>query len=201
MREPNPELAERIKGECLSLLMEKEPGDIGMRDIAGVCGVTATTIYYYYKDKECLFEQIKLDCLREMEVSVLKRLSPELGALESIREGLRAFRDWAFKNPRMTLLVLGRFKPNLTAQGGEMRQYYRLNDLIAGLLKQARDEGRIECPDPTLWSGLIVAGFCGAVESLIQKRTDPEYWNQEILFTDGMIDMLCPVSTGKGAEK
>ncbi|MDR1747705.1 MAG: TetR/AcrR family transcriptional regulator, partial [Spirochaetaceae bacterium] len=56
MRTANPELEQKIKDVCLDLLIRREPEEINMREIASVCGVTATTLYYYYKDKESLFE-------------------------------------------------------------------------------------------------------------------------------------------------
>ncbi|WP_415749215.1 TetR/AcrR family transcriptional regulator, partial [Treponema peruense] len=40
--------------------MEKEPEEIGMREIAKKCGVSATAIYHYYRDKDCLFQSISL---------------------------------------------------------------------------------------------------------------------------------------------
>jgi AcrR family transcriptional regulator len=45
MRTANPELVLRIREKALELLMEKEPEELSMREIAKVCGVTATTLY------------------------------------------------------------------------------------------------------------------------------------------------------------
>lgn len=172
--------------------MEQDPGAIGMRDIARACGVTATTIYYYYRDKETLFEEIKLECLDEMESAIIGNLDKTKGALTLIKEGLRAFRDWAFANPRKALLVLGRFKPNLAASPEEMKRYYRSNDFVTEMLERAQREGELPAGDAKLRGALIVAGICGAVESVIVKRTYPDYWNEGIAFTDRMIEILCP---------
>ena len=49
MRNPNVEIVSQIKAKTLELLMEKEPSEIGMRDIAAKCGVTAANIYHYFK--------------------------------------------------------------------------------------------------------------------------------------------------------
>jgi AcrR family transcriptional regulator len=73
MRVANPKLVLRIKENTLGLLMEKEPEEISMREIAKVCGVTATTLYYYYKDKDTLFEEVKLECLEKMDSFIAKK--------------------------------------------------------------------------------------------------------------------------------
>ncbi len=71
MRKPNPEQEVLIRQKTLELLLIKEPEAISMREIASSCGVTATTIYYYYKDKDTLFETIKIECLSAMEKYII----------------------------------------------------------------------------------------------------------------------------------
>ena len=66
MRNPNPNLIGQIKDAALKLLMEKDPSQIGMRDIASECGITATNIYHYFKDKDRLFQTVSLDCLNQL---------------------------------------------------------------------------------------------------------------------------------------
>ena len=66
MRNPNTEIKAMIKEKTLELLMQKNPEQIGMREIAATCRITATNIYHYYKDKNCLFQKISLDCLYEL---------------------------------------------------------------------------------------------------------------------------------------
>ena len=63
MRLPNKELENQILLAAIDLLMEKEPAEIGMRDVAKKCGVSATSIYNYYKDKNELFMRISLSCI------------------------------------------------------------------------------------------------------------------------------------------
>ena len=52
MRKPNTAIVEQIKDAARELLKGKEPSQIGMRDIAEKCGITAANIYHYYKDNE-----------------------------------------------------------------------------------------------------------------------------------------------------
>ena len=58
MRKANPEVLNKIKNAAKELLSEKTASEIGMRDIAAKCGITAANIYHYYKNKDDLFKDI-----------------------------------------------------------------------------------------------------------------------------------------------
>lgn len=192
MRAPNPDLERSIREAGLTLLMEKEPEQITMRDIARECGVSATAIYYYYADKDALLERIKLDCLASMADYIADRVQTgtrEEG-VDGLREGLTAFRDWSFENPRIAILVMGRFKANADASPEELARYYQASGYAQKLVEKAVASGRAESIDPRLDSSLAIAAVWGAVESILMKRTWPEYWEKGIEFTDSMIDMI-----------
>ncbi len=194
MRTPNPEMERTIRGKTLELLMVKEPEEIGMRDIAAAAGVTATTIYYYYADKERLLEAVKKDCMDAMDVSIAARISTLSGSLDSLgllRGALAAFRDWSFANPRIALLVMNRFKPNVEAGPEEMAQYYRSTYLGRDLIAKAVAEGDAVSKDPLLDASLAIAATWGAIESILRFRTIPEYWERGVEFTDAMITICC----------
>lgn len=58
MRKPNAELASKIKSTVAQLIKEKDASEIGMREIAEKCGITAANIYHYYKNKDELLKEI-----------------------------------------------------------------------------------------------------------------------------------------------
>jgi len=197
MRVPNPDLERSIREKALGLLMIKEPEEIGMRDIAIACGVTATTIYYYYSDKESLFEVVKIDCLSALDSFLETRVASVNTITGKIRESMAAFRDWALANPRVALLVMGKFKPNLEVSPDNLSRYYRSSDFAKALLDQAVAEGLIKCKDTLLYSSLCIAGLWGSIESVLLNRTNPEYWNKGEYFTDRMIDIFMQVDFGQ----
>jgi AcrR family transcriptional regulator len=197
VRGPNPELERRIRQAGLALLLEKEPEEIGMREIAGACGVSATTIYYYHADKDSLFDAIKLDCIAEMDEYIRSRADTEGTALARIRIGYRAFRDWCFAHPRIALLIMGRLKPNRSPRAEIQEPYYRSNEYARRQLEKAVAEGSFSCADTRLANALHVAAVWGAIESVLLNRTDPEYWDKGVYFTDNMIDLLIPAEAGK----
>ena len=202
MGKPVTDLAPRIREKTLELLLEKEPEEISTRDIARACGVTATSLYYYYRDKEALFSELKLDCIEKMDEFIsghvakkaLKegRAGRETDPLLEMRTGLEAFRDWAFANPRIALLVMGRLKADTQAEPEKLKQYYRGTDFAKATLEKAAQAGFLYSEDTLLDANLAIAALWGAIELVLLKRTVPRYWSARggIEFTNKMIELI-----------
>ena len=106
MRKANTEIMPLIKQRTLEMLMKKNPDQIGMRDIAENCGITATSIYHYYRDKDKLFQEISLDCLYELNKRIKDAANTGNSAKKQIKNAIKSFRDWCFENPRLSLLIM-----------------------------------------------------------------------------------------------
>jgi len=202
MGKPETDLAPRIRDKTLELLLEKEPEEISTRDIARACGVTATSLYYYYKDREAIFTEIKLLCIGKMDKYISeqtakkvlkhKRQTKSQGSLEEIKAGLQAFRDWAFENPRIALLVMGRFKADTGEDKEKMEKYYQSTVMAKTILDRAAAAGLLDSKDTLLDASLCIAALWGAIESVLLNRTVPQYWTKHggVNFTNKMIDLI-----------
>jgi AcrR family transcriptional regulator len=184
-------LAEKIRQKALKLLLDREPEEISMREIARECGVSATSLYYYYKDKETLFEEVKVDCLKDMDRFIMEKTPRGKDPEAAIRAGLGAFRDWAFACPRTAILVMGRLKANKTANMKELEQYYHSNMFGKEMFDMAVRMGISKSKDTLLDASLAIAALWGAIESILLNRTIPKYWDKGIFFTNKMIDLCC----------
>jgi AcrR family transcriptional regulator len=202
MSKPKTDLAPRIREKTLELLLIKEPEEISTRDIAKACGVTATSLYYYYKDKETLFTEVKLICIEEMDTFITGQITKKtsknskqgkmIDPVEKVRIGLTAFRDWAFANPRIALLVMGRLKADTQTDTEKMKKYYQSTVLAKTMLDQAVKSGFSDSKDTLLDASLCIAALWGAIESVLLNRTVPQYWSRSggVNFTNKMIDLL-----------
>jgi len=202
MGKPKTDLAPRIREKTLKLLMEKDPGEISTRDIAKICGATTTCIYYYYKDKETLFMEIKLDCVEKMDAFIInqakkmifkhQKANKKVDPLLELRAGLEAFRDWAFKNPGIAMLIMERLKADTLADSEKMKKYYKSTIFAKTLLDNAVKAGISNSKDTLLDASLCISALWGAIESVLQNRTIPKYWTQQgkVIFTNKMIDLL-----------
>jgi AcrR family transcriptional regulator len=202
MAKPESDLVPRIREKTLALLLEKAPEEITMRDIAKACNVTATSIYYYYKDKDTLFTDIKLICLANMHKSIYIQTEKKItrykishersNLLYELQAGLEAFRDWAFENPRIAILVMGRFKPDAITNQKDLDTYYESMFFGKSFLEKAAESGLVHSHDTMLDTSLCVSALWGAIESVLLKLTLPQYWTKQgsIDFTNKMIDFI-----------
>jgi AcrR family transcriptional regulator len=202
MGKPETDLAPRIREKTLELLLEKEPEEISTRDIAKACGVTATSLYYYYKDRETLFTEVKLVCIEKMDkfitgqitkkASKNRRQGKTINPVEEAKAGFTAFRDWAFANPRIALLVMGRLKADTHADTEKMKKYYQSTVLAKTMFDRAVQAGFSDSKDTLLDASLCIAALWGAIESVLLNRTVPRYWTKRggIVFTNKMINLL-----------
>jgi AcrR family transcriptional regulator len=182
--------------------MEKEPEEISTRDIAKTCGATTTCIYYYYKDKESLFMEIKLCCIEKMDKFIMERVNKSIrkrlktgkksNPIEEIRAGLEAFRDFSFANPRISLLVMERLKADTLADPEKMKKYYQSISFAKTILDKAVRTGFSDSKDTLLDASLCIAALWGAIESVLSNRTIPKYWTAQggKYFTNKMIDLV-----------
>ncbi|MBQ5999301.1 MAG: TetR/AcrR family transcriptional regulator [Treponema sp.] len=187
MRKTNTEIMPVIKQRTLELLMKKNPDQIGMRDIAKNCGITAPSIYHYYKDKDKLFQEISLDCLYELNERIKTAANNGNTTKKQIKNAIKSFRDWCFENPRLSLLIMQGIKSADDATPEIMEQYYVCNRTGEELLKIAVNQGEARSENPRLDIGILISGLWGCIESILLKKSESEYWKDGKTFTDRFI--------------
>ena len=189
MRKPNTEIKKIIKEKSLELLMQKNPEQIGMREIAAACGITATNIYHYYKDKDCLFQEISLDCLYKLNIRLTKATQKEKTIKKQIQSAIEAYRDWCFENPRRALLVMQGIKSADDASPEVIEEYYVCNRTGERLLNDAVMQGIAKSTNPRLDVSILVSGLWGCIESVLLKKSEPDYWEKGNTYTDRFIKL------------
>ena len=212
MSKPKTDLALKVRDKTLEILMEKEPEEISTRDIAKACGVTTTCIYYYYKNMEALFTEVKFFCIKELDKFMFDQVAKKsekcrksgknLNPLEEFRIGLEVFRDWAFANPRIALLIMERMKADIDNPEKAMNKYYQIHIFAKSLIDRAVEAGLSDSKDTLQDASLCIAALWGAIESVLLNRTIPRYWSKRggLDFTNKMIDLLL-ASLMKRADK
>lgn len=201
MRTADPELEKMIISKTLCLLMDHEPDEIGMRDIAQACNVSATAIYHYYQDKTALFEAVKLDCLADLKTYMETRIAAAETTYDKVKASLESFAGWCFDNPQKALLVMGRLKANTTASVEELKPYYECNELGLRLLEQAVREHSAVSDDPQLDTSIAVSALWGTIEAILLNRADPAYWQSGTAYTGRFIEMYLSIIFPKGRNK
>ena len=189
MRKPNTEIITMIKQKTLELLMQKNPEQIGMREIAAACDITATNIYHYYKDKDRLFQEISLDCLYELNERLASSSQKGKTVKKQIQNAIESFRDWCFENPKRALLVMQGIKSADDAPPELIEEYYVCNRTGEKLLCGAIKQGLAKSTNPRLDVGILVSGLWGCIESVLLKKCEPDYWEKGKSYTDRFIKL------------
>ena len=189
MRKPNTEIISVIKQKTLELLMQKNPEQIGMREIAAACDITATNIYHYYKDKDRLFQEISLDCLYELNERLASLSQKGKTVKKQIQNAIESFRDWCFENPKRALLVMQGIKSADDAPPELIEEYYVCNRTGEKLLREAITQGLAKSTNPRLDVGILVSGLWGCIESVLLKKCEPDYWEKGKSYTDRFIKL------------
>lgn len=189
MRKPNTEIITVIKQKTLELLMQKNPEQIGMREIAAACDITATNIYHYYKDKDRLFQEISLDCLYELNERLASSSQKGKTVKKQIQNAIESFRDWCFENPKRALLVMQGIKSADDAPPELIEEYYVCNRTGEKLLREAITQGLAKSTNPRLDVGILVSGLWGCIESVLLRKCEPDYWEKGKSYTDRFIKL------------
>lgn len=189
MRKPNTEIITVIKQKTLELLMQKNPEQIGMREIAAACDITATNIYHYYKDKDRLFQEISLDCLYELNERLASSSQKGKTVKKQIQNAIESFRDWCFENPKRALLVMQGIKSADDAPPELIEEYYVCNRTGEKLLREAITQGLAKSTNPRLDVGIFVSGLWGCIESVLLRKCEPDYWEKGKSYTDRFIKL------------
>lgn len=190
MRKSNENLVNEILEKTLELLQEKEPYEIGMREIATKCNVTATTIYLYFKDKNDLFRHISLKQLKNMEALMTDKVQAARDEKQKIVIALKAFRDWCFENPKTALLFMGKIDVDSDADSAELSKYYGCNRMGQFLLEACVQKGLLKSPDTVMDTNIMIYGLWGCIESVIRERADIELWQKGVEYTDRYIELI-----------
>ena len=124
-------------------------------------------------------------------------------ALAAARAGFEAFRDWAFANPRIALLVMGRLKADTRDDPDKMKKYYSSTLFAKAILDKLVKAGLSDSKNTLLDANLCIASLWGAVEMVLLNRTIPQYWTHRggLYFTDNMINLLLISLVQKPAPK
>lgn len=189
MRKTNTEIVPLIKAKALELLMKHNPDSIGMRDIARECNITAANIYHYYTDKNRLFQEISLDCLRQLNESIIKNTASAVNPREKILCAIETYRSWCFENPRKALLVMQGIKSADDAPEETISEYYVCNRTGTALLEECIALGIAKSDNPLLDVDILVTGLWGCIESVILKKCQSEYWDKGKDYTNRFISM------------
>jgi len=99
-RPANPELPNKILAAAEEIVVAEGHHALNMRDLAEKVGITATTIYNYFRDKGDLLFHLDLRIAEKLNDRI-RRIDPSLDPAQYIYEFGVRYLDFAEENPRL----------------------------------------------------------------------------------------------------
>jgi AcrR family transcriptional regulator len=189
-RPENPELIAAIRKAVLELTAKKDPSAVTMREIASRCNVTPTTIYYYFENKERLFEAVKFDIIDNLDNILAQAVNEGDPVKKQLSDLMRAFVGWYLANPNQADLIFDKLPPATDLTDERLARYYKANRHGHDIIARAKQSGQLVVEDVEIDTALGLAFMYGVVKLFIHKRLMPRFWDDITPLTDRMIRLL-----------
>jgi AcrR family transcriptional regulator len=160
----------RILEAAAELLANSADGEVSTREICEAAGVTAPTLYHYYRDKESLLRAVVdfgwatfLATKRTVAAVVHPHVSND------IRAGWHNHIEFAQKNPNFYRLM---WSPGVAPNSAALRDAH---GMLYDRMKLGASRGQLRV-SPAMASRIVMSATVGAALSLI---TQPEHYSDD----------------------
>lgn len=188
-RPANPQLIKMIQNIVAEEIQSKGLEGVTVRLIAQRAGITATTIYYYYKNKEELFDELKFNVTREMDEYIFSRINREDPPEKQLEDLIGAFVEWSIAHPKLLDLVFDTLPPKTNLTQEEEADLYQTQNKIIELMEKLslKNENSF---NPKVDSSIYIGLAYGVVKLFLNKRVLPEHWEDITPLKEKMIDFI-----------
>jgi len=165
-----PTVKIRIIEAAAALLAKSVDGDVSTREVCDAAGLTAPTLYHYFRDKESLLRAV-VDFgwtnFLESKRTVALVVHDHIG--DDIRAGWNNHIEFARKNPNFYRLM---WSPGVAPNSLALREAHRL---LYDRLKLGASRGQLRV-SPAMAARIVMSATVGAALGLI---TQPEYYTDD----------------------
>lgn len=189
-RLPNPDLIKKIEQITIEEISKNGVENISMRKIAILAKITPTTIYYYFKDKEDLFESIKKDGFKKFNHYVLSQINDKDSYTKQVEGIIRNFINWLIENKNLALLIFDKLPPNLLAEEEKLAYYYEVSNKVVEILKNGKKNKEFDFIDAEIEANVGFAMIFGIVKLYFNKRLSPQFWDDISVLVDRIVQIV-----------
>jgi len=144
---------QHILAVAKELFTERGFANVAMRDICRAADVTPPTIYYYFKNKEALFDAVVRETITLSEF--LSRLEEESGKVRGYDAKICAFANVYLTYFPKNMLNVGLYVRNSTqldsiGKNTLSAELARIQSLLLGIIQKGIDSGEFRKTDPKM---------------------------------------------------
>ncbi len=189
-RPPNPELIENIQVVVSDLVKQKGIDALTLRMIARRLSITATTIYYYYKDKSDLINKIKIRGHSQLDSFIAESIKPNDSCKNRLKAVILSFVKWCAENENLASLMFAKLPEEFENTKESTDNHFKIFGRYVAILKQGRTKGDFKITDIEQEASLGISLLYGMVTLYFNRRLSSKYNKDIELLAKKAADML-----------
>lgn len=182
MSQKEESLREKILNTSRHLLYEEGHTALSMRGIAKKVGVTATSIYLHFDNKDHLLHTLIEESVEELSVSIENRVDGSTGVISQFDSIINAYVDFALSNPeKYQIIYMVRSEAMARYPKEKFRRARRCYELLVSIIEKGVEEGLMEEDDPVTAAYSIWAQLHGVTSVVLNQRLDSRIDKQKFI--------------------
>lgn len=166
-------LRDRILEISRKMLFSEGYRSLSMRKVAKSVGVSATSIYLHFQNKDHLLHTLIEESLEDLSSAIEEKSQKAAGALEQFELLMRGYVDFAMNHPEKYQIIF-------MVQPGEMAPYpkekfrkaRKIYEHLTQSIEQGIREGVMEVEHPVMASYSVWAQLHGVISVILTERLD-----------------------------
>lgn len=179
-------LRDKILETSRHILYSEGHKALSMRVIAKEVGVSATSIYLHFKNKDHLMHTLIEESVEELSDHIEEKVRQKTTMLERFEACINAYIEFGLQNPEKYLIIYN-VKPEAMARypKEKFRKVRRSYELLAGIIEEGVAEGVMDVDDPKLAAYSIWAQMHGVVSVVLNQRLDSRI-DQKVFISESL---------------
>jgi|DeeseametaMP1786_FD_contig_21_1752426_length_1189_multi_19_in_0_out_0_2 AcrR family transcriptional regulator len=173
MSESEISLREKILNTSRRLLYNNGYKALSMRAIAKEVGVTATSIYLHFENKDHLLHTLIEESIEELSVSIEERVDEQASVVAQFETIIRAYSDFALSNSeKYEIIYMVRPEAMSRYPKEKFRRARRCYELLVKVIEQGVILGLMDEEDPLTSAYSIWGQLHGVISVVLNQRLD-----------------------------
>lgn len=173
MSEEELSLREKILNTSRHFLFTQGYSSLSMRKIAKQVGVSATSIYLYFENKDHLVHTLIEESVEELSVAIEQSAAQKVTTVDKFEAIVRGYVDFAMANPEKYQVIYMVLSSEMSRYPKEkFRKARRGYGLLESVIKNGIEEGLMELDEPRIAAYSIWAQLHGVISVVLNQRLD-----------------------------
>ncbi|MFA5670318.1 MAG: TetR/AcrR family transcriptional regulator [Balneolaceae bacterium] len=166
-------LREKILETSRHLLFTEGHKSLSMRNIAKKVGVSATSIYLYFDNKDALIHTLIEESVEELSSSIEREVQDKVGCIAKFEATIQGYVNYALNNPEKYDIIYAVQPAAMSRYPKEkFRKVRRSYELLVDVIEEGKAEGLMALEDPVIAAYSIWAQLHGVVSVVLNQRLD-----------------------------